>query len=151
MLLFAACQDSSMYMQYKTVEAKGWNSQDTLVFELPEVENTTSFNVDYGLRVWRNYKYENCVLVAKLCEGNKVVSSDILTFDFCNDGEEQEGFGLNFLELKKTLGHKYTLKPEKKYKLKVTHKMKLNPLDGVGNVGVSIVSSDFSQHPFSRK
>lgn len=151
MLLFAACQDSSMYMQYHTVDAKGWNSRDTLVFDLPEVESTSAFNVEYGLRVWRNYNYENFIMVAKLCDGKKVVSTDTISFAVYDKSGKQDGAGLNFIELTKPLNHQYTLKPKKKYKLKVTHIMMLDPLDGVGNVGVSIVSSDSSQRPFLRK
>lgn len=138
MLLTMACQDNLFYSNYKTIQEKGWGGQDTLTYIIPEVEDTTKLNVNIGIRVWHNYQYTNLVLVAKLYEDNKCLSSDIVDFSLYDKADMSTGSGFPLVEYQEELEHKYTLKPSHKYTVKIAHRMLLDPLPRVSNVGISL-------------
>ena len=149
MFLLGACTDSPMFFQYKPVNAMGWQSCDSVVFKLPEVEEDTPCDVSVCIRSLRSYRYQDLALVVKLKEGRTVVCTDTVKYRMLSDDGESMGEGLSFMEYDMPIKHRYTLKPDKKYKVKITHIMRLDPLDGVSEVGLSIASSHFAQHPFS--
>lgn len=138
MLLLTACHDIPFYSVYKLVDVTGWQTKDTLVYRLPEQDELRDAKVTFGIRLSRQFHYENIVLVARMFEGKKLVSSDTLNIKVLDEYGEHIGNGLNYVVTEKELDHQYLLKPGKKYKLKIHHIMRQNPFDGVSGVGVTL-------------
>lgn len=151
MLLLAACHDNTMYMKYKSVDAREWHAHDTLVYKLPEIENDMNVSVTVGVRTLQSFKYDNLAVVAKLYEGKHLISQDTVNYIILDKNGENIGTGFPYAEHFRNISHRYALKAKKKYKIKLTHIMRLDPLDGVSDVGITIESSDFVPHPFSGK
>lgn len=151
MLLMGACQDSPMFMKYSSVDVQGWHSGDAVTFRLPEVEDSAQYCVKIHVRTLQNYRYDNLSLVARLKDGKKVLSVDTVNYSILDVNGDSRGIGFPYVEQEMSLPHKYTIKPKKKYKVVITHVMRLDPLDGVSEVGVTIASSDYAQRPFLGK
>ena len=138
MLLFAACQESPFYMTYKPVDTSGWDSRDTIVFMLPEIESPSSYNVNVSVRTIQSFKYDNIGLAIMLYEGRNVVSKDTVVYDVYDSHGENKGKGFPYVEYEESLTHTYYFNPGKRYKIKITHVMRLDPLAGLANVGVTL-------------
>lgn len=136
MLLLASCQDIPFYSKYKSVDANAWQSRDTLVFRLPKVEEAQEYNVTVAMRAVQSFKYDNFALSVKLYEGKTLISTDTLLYNIYDKYGQHKGTGFPYVEYEGNLQHRYVLSPEKKYKVKVTHIMRLDPMDGVADVGL---------------
>lgn len=138
MLLFVACQESPFYMTYKPVKISGWDSRDTVVFKLPEIKSPSSYTVTVSIRAIQSFKYDNLGLAVMLYEGRDVVSKDTVMYDLYDSYGENKGKGFPYVEYEENLKRTYHFSPDKRYKIKITHIMRLDPLDGVANVGVTL-------------
>lgn len=138
MLLIVACQDIPFYSSYKSVDAQGWNAVDTLVFKLPSVDEERQFDVNVDLRTVSSFKYNNLKLAVRLYEGKRVVSVDTVAYKLYNEKGKRLGKGFPYVEYNSTLKHSIRLLPEKKYRVKVTHIMRMDPFDGISDVGITI-------------
>ena len=70
--------------------------------------------------------------------GKKVISTDTIRYQIYDDLGEHNGTGFPFVEHSEALPHKFVMQPNKKYKMKITHIMRLDILDGICDVGVEI-------------
>lgn len=132
------CHDGLFYSQYKSPNEKGWNKKNSLVYDLPKVEEESAFDVNVGIRIWENFEYKSIILISRLYEDKKMVSVDTLYYNFYDSSDKSTGKGVGIVEHTKTLDHKYVLKPKHKYKVKINHHMLHNPITRVDNVGVSL-------------
>lgn len=137
-LLLAACQDIPFFSKYYAVDTEGWDSRDTLVYSLPEVTSSADYDVTVSVRTIQSYKYDNLALVLRLYEGKKLVSVDTVKYDIYDMNGEHRGTGFPYVEHETALHHSFQLLPKKHYKVKATHIMRLDPLDGICNVGIEI-------------
>lgn len=138
MLLLVACQDFPFYSTYKSVNVEGWEARDTLVYKLPVVESPSAYDVSVAVRTSQGFKYENLALAIRLYEGKKTISVDTVKFKLYGTNNEQKGTGFTYVENEISLKHQFKLKPQKKYKVKITHIMRLDPFDGVCDVGLNM-------------
>lgn len=138
MLLLTACQDIPFYSVYKMVDVTGWDGDKVLTFRLPEQEELRNCDVTFGIRLSRKFHYENIAFVAYLYEGKTLVSTDTIDVKVLNEYGEHVGNGMNYVVNETELSHQYTLKPKKKYKVKVRHIMRKDPFDGVSGIGITL-------------
>jgi len=137
-LLLAGCQDIPFFSCYNAVDATGWYNRDTLVVKLPEVETPSTYDVTVSVRTIQGFKYDNLALVVKLYEGKKVISVDTVKYVVYDKEGKSNGKGFPYVEYTETLKHSYKLLPKKKFKAKITHIMRLDPFDGVCDVGMEV-------------
>lgn len=135
-----ACQDSPFFMQYKKVDVAEWHTRDSVVFRLPETTDSTSYGVKVHVRAIQNFKYDNLALVVKLKEGKKTISTDTVRYTMLDENGESYGTGFPYVEHEANLKGRYILSPDKKYRIKVTHIMRLDPLNGISDIGVTITA-----------
>lgn len=137
-LLFAGCHDIPFFTQYHQVNTEAWASKDFLIFKLPEVEHAEDYDVKVAVRTIQTYKYGNLSLVLRTYEDKNLISTDTVSYKIYGENGEQKGTGFPFVEHEMPLQHTINFLPQKKYKIKISHIMRLDPLDGVSDVGISV-------------
>jgi len=137
-LLLVGCQDIPFFSCYKAVDAMGWYNRDTLVVKLPEVATPSTYDVMVSVRTIQGFKYDNLALAVRLYDGKKVISVDTVKYVIYDKEGRAKGNGFPYVEHTNTLKHSYKLLPKKKYKAKIYHIMRLDPFDGVCNVGIEV-------------
>lgn len=137
MLLFTACQDMPFFTEYKSVDTQGWYATDVFVYKLPEVEENAQCNAKVCVRALQNYEYDNLALVVRMYEGKKEVSVDSVYLKLFDENGVSTGIGFPHTEYSCDIKSKQ-LKPGKKYKFKISHIMRLDPLQGISEVGIEL-------------
>ena len=135
--LFTACQDNLYYTLYQDMPQRQWDSNDSLCFSIPLTEHDLDVAVTLGVRTTASFHYKDIVARAELLDGDSVISSTPMNITlYNNDGEGTSG-GILVTEnyskpqaLHMRANHHYTLR--------VTHLMRLNPLDEVQSVGIIV-------------
>ena len=137
MTILTACQDNLYYTLYQDMPQQAWDSNDSLYFCIPPAEHDMDVAVTLGVRTTSLFRYKDIVARAELLDGEAVISSIPLNITLYNNSEKarQGRFLLNdnysrLQSLHMQAHHHYTLR--------VTHLMRLNPLDEVTSVGIIV-------------
>lgn len=135
MSLLVACYDGLLFSDYKSVDAQSWYASDTLVFKLPKVEEDATRDVNVKLRALQTYSYSNMALAVHLVEGQKTVSVDTVRFTIYDKEGKATGAGFPFIEYSSIIKDVH-FKADKAYKIKIIHVMRLDPIEGISQVGI---------------
>ncbi|MCH5175911.1 MAG: gliding motility lipoprotein GldH [Prevotellaceae bacterium] len=137
MATLLSCQDSLFYSEYKEIPNSQWDSRDTLSFCLPVTENSFDATLTVSVRRRQDYDYKTIALKIEHLLNDTIVSTDtlVVTLFDANGHPLGQGFPISdnysrplYLHLKKNASHS----------LRITHAMRLNPLQGIPDVGVFV-------------
>lgn len=135
--LLTSCQDNLYYTLYQDLPEHQWDSNDTLYFSIPPTEHDLDVAVTFSVRTSPSFRYQDIVARAELLDGNAVVSSLPINITLYGNNEESAHDGVlqNESYSKPQALH---MQANHNYILRVTHLMRLNPLDEVNSVGVIV-------------
>ena len=135
MATFLSCQDSLFYSEYKEISNSQWNSHDTLVFQLPTTEQTVDATLTISVRTRQDFEYKTIALTVEHLLNNSLVSTDTLHITLYDTNGQSLGKGF-------PISDNYSrplplhIKENEHHTLRITHTMRLNPLEGTPNVGI---------------
>lgn len=137
MTLLTACQDNLYYTLYQDMPQQTWDSNDSLSFSIPPAEHDMDVAVTLGVRTTSLFPYKDIVVRAELLDGEAVISSLPLhiTLYSNSDTSHQGRFLLNDNYSRPQSLH---MQAHHHYTLRLTHLMRLNPLDEVQSVGIIV-------------
>lgn len=151
LFLFCSCQERPLFSGYAHVDRTGWYSEDTVVMEVQKADTTRRkapeqlVNLSVGIRYTTEYEYRDFSLLVELVSGQRVVARDTVLFHLFDDENRALGRGLErFDQVQPSL--QVRLKSDKPYVVRMTHLMRLNPVQGITEVSCSFYSV---LHPFS--
>ncbi len=134
--VFAACQDNLYYTLYQDLSKNEWDSNDAIFFSIPPSEQDMDVTVTLGIRTTTSFRYKDIVARVEVLEGDSVLSVTPLNLALYNDENGlRKGVLLNENYSKPQPFH---MQAHHNYTLRVTHLMRLNPLDEVQSVGVIV-------------
>ena len=134
--VFAACQDILYYTLYQDLPKKEWDSNDAICFSIPSAEQDLDVTVTLGVRTTTSFRYKDIVARVEVLEGDSVLSVTPLNLTLYTDENGlRKGMLLNENYSKPQPFH---MQAHHNYTLRVTHLMRLNPLDEVMSVGVMV-------------
>ncbi len=140
--VLSACNNNVYYTGYSDIPDGRWDSRDTLVFDVPDEPNDDTSRIPKTLaaivRYTDAYKYRKITIGVDFCsKDGQVISKDTLTFELFNKNGESNGTGTVYLESEeKSFDVKMT--PYSPKLIRVYHMMRLDPLEGISNVVVSL-------------
>ena len=134
--LLTACEDHLYYILYQDLPQKEWDSNEPLYFNIPPTEQEMDVAVTLGVRTTALFRYKDIVARAELLDNDSVISSLPLTITlYQGEGLTQEGMLMHENYSKPQALH---MQANHNYVLRVTHLMRLNPLDEVQSVGIIV-------------
>lgn len=133
--LLVACQDNLYYTLYQDMPQQTWDSNDSLYFSIPPSDTDLDVAVTLGVRTNASCSYKDIVARAELLDGDSVVSSIPLNITLYNNDAPPHGLRVyDHYSRPQSL----RMKAHHDYTLRVTHLMRLNPLDDILSVGIVV-------------
>lgn len=137
-MLITSCQSTLFHTEYQSIASYQWDRRDVKVFRLPIPERDETLRLSVGLRTSDRLNFTHISLLATLFEEGKAIEKDTIEFRLFNENGVSTGTGFPYTENTKEANHLITLKKGKKYKLKLNHIMRNNPVDNIFDVGISL-------------
>lgn len=150
-MMFCSCQDRPFFSDYAHVDRTGWYSEDTVVMVVQQGDTTLrnvakrTFDVQVGIRYTDEYEYNDISLLVEVVSGQRVVARDTVLFQLFDEQGRALGRGLERYD-KMQPSLRVALKADKPYVVRMTHLMRLNPVQGITDISCSLNSV---LHPFS--
>ena len=137
MATLLSCQDSLFYSEYKDIPHTQWDSRDTLSFQLPETESPIDAALTVSIRTRQAYEYKTIALSVEHFLNGSAVSTDTLHITLYDANGQPLGNGF---PLSDTYSRPLPLHLQKgeQHSLRITHIMRLNPLEDIHSVGVFV-------------
>ena len=132
----AGCQGSLFHSDYAKMAGEQWDGQEPLLFDLPVVDESWDGYLWVSVRTVGHFAYEQVVVQAEVrCDGHHVENRSLTVNMHHRDEAHMPNLPYedNFSELVPL-----HLKPGKHYTLRLTHRMRLNPLDNIASVGIGL-------------
>ena len=135
--LFTACQDHLYYTLYQDMPQNQWDSNDSLCFSIPPTEQDLDVAITLGVRTTSSFRYKDIVARAELLDGDSVISSIPMNIMLYNNQGEETSQGILMME-NYSRPQAFHMQANHNYTMRVTHMMRLNPLDEVQSVGIIV-------------
>ena len=137
--MLCSCQDSPRFSAYGQVDRDAWYSEDTVVMPVQQMDellcgkSNLDVEVLLGIRYTADYRYRNLSLLWELTDEGRVVARDTVHFSLYNNVGKSQGRGFVFYDTVQP-SRRVSLKAGRNYEMRVTHLMRLNPIEGVTDV-----------------
>lgn len=137
MTTLLSCQDSLFYSEYRAIPNSQWDSSDTVSFQLPETESPFDATMTICVRARHDYDYKDIVLRYEHLVNDSIVSADTLNITLYDADEHpiSHAFSVSDNSSRPLPLH---MERNERHALRITHTMRLNPLQGISDVGVSV-------------
>lgn len=137
-MFITSCQSTLFYTEYQSIASHLWDRREVKVFNLPVPERDETLSLSVGVRTSDQFAYSRLFVLATLFEEGKAIEKDTIEFSLFNENGVSTGTGFPYIENTKEANHPVTLKKGKKYKLKLNHIMRNNPVGNIFDVGISL-------------
>ncbi|WP_299680060.1 gliding motility lipoprotein GldH [uncultured Dokdonia sp.] len=140
-----SCDTNRVYDNYQTV-TNGWNINESIQFEISDVDSITPHNVFITLRNTNEYKYSNLFLITKMDFPNGKQLTDTLEYPMATPEGKWLGTGFNDVKENK-LWYKEGVRFRESgtYNFSIKHAVRKNGsitgderLEGITEVGLRI-------------
>ncbi len=133
-LLLTSCGGQLYHTAYRNLSHSQWDSRDTLLFDLPPSNQDLDLSLTLAVRTTKPFAYRDIVTQLDIIRDGRTLSSTPITITV-NDDPQPKTTGFLTREshsapstLHMEAGHRYALR--------ITHRMRLNPLDHIPTVGI---------------
>ncbi len=138
--LAVACMKQTVYHSYQSIPNKGWNKNDTLIFQIPITDSLpATLQLAAEVRNSTTYPYQNLfVIVSHNLQDSLTFQTDTLELVLADQEGNWKGSGWGSL-LQSTLPlGKVNVQGAGNYILKMSHGMKDETLAGIRDAGLSL-------------
>lgn len=135
-----ACNNNSVYSEYKTIPVASWHKDSALTFQIPVSDTINNHNLVINVRNDINYKYSNLWLFIEINQPEKYTAV-IDTFEITLADERGKWLGEGFGGVKNC---ELLYKPNVyfpvsgKYEIKIKQGMRGEKLKGITEIGLRI-------------
>jgi gliding motility-associated lipoprotein GldH len=135
-----ACNNPSVFYEYKTIPKAGWNRDSLLLFELPVKDTFQDHNLFINVRNDINYKYSNLWLFIDIKQpGDTVAVRDTFEVTLADPTGKWLGTGFGGVKTNEILYRKNVYFPVSGiYEIQIQHGMRGKVLENITDVGVRV-------------
>lgn len=142
--MMSSCDSNQIHSEYKSLP-NHWPIDQTLEFQLPELDSLKSFNLFFNIRNTNDYNFNNLFLIASMNFPNGKVVIDTLEYQMALPDGTWLGSGNRIKENKLWYKENVHFFEEGLYSIKIRQAMRNNAsvegvknLEGITDVGVII-------------
>lgn len=146
-VILSSCDSNQIYSEYKSLP-NHWPIDQTLEFQLPEMDSLKIYNVFLNVRNTNDYNFNNLFLIASMNFPNGKVVIDTLEYQMALPDGTWLGSGNRVMENKLWYKENVQFFEEGLYSIKIRQAMRNNAsvegvknLEGITDVGVIIENS----------
>ena len=135
-LILTSCGERLYHTAYQNLSHSQWDNRDTLLFDLPPSDHDFDLAITLAVRTTKPFAYRDIVTQLDLIRDGRTLSSTPITITI-NDYPEPELTGFLTRERHST-PYALHMEANHQYSIRVTHRMRLNPLDHIPTVGIIV-------------
>lgn len=139
-IILFGCNKSSSFTH--SFPENHWNFEDSIVFNYNIDDVSQNYNIELFFRNNFDYPYRNLYLFLEVHYLDSVIRRDTLEYPITDNYGKWLGRGLGKTRDNYFLENMTGLAGVGRYKFIITHGMRKNPLIGVNNIGVKIITND---------
>lgn len=137
MATILSCQDSLFYSEYKNISQALWDRRNTLTFHLPDTERPTDASLSISVRARQDFRYKTIALSVAHLLNDSLVSIDTLHITL-HDANGQSLGNAFYISDNYSRPLPLHIGKDEHHTLRITHIMRLNPLEAISDVGVFV-------------
>ena len=137
-MALVSCNDRIVFSHYESTPVKGWERNDTLLFNIEPLQETDLYAEEIGVRITGDYPFKGLsLIVEQTIQPSNTAIVDTLNCDLIDDVGHAYGKGINHYQYLFPLT---TLKLNKGESVHVAirHCMKREILPGITDVGLTL-------------
>lgn len=132
------CTDNCRFAEHKIISGNDWCMDDTLIYEIPKMNNPTMLEPNIIVRIDDNYKYNQLNILVELMT-DKIVRRDTVSFALFDSVGHNLGKGLIHTEFVEHIPQ--VLIDTTQYQYRIRNIMTDSVTSGVTSVGVALYES----------
>ena len=136
--LLVACKDGRVYHHYDHTPLAGWDKVDTLIYNVPAVNEEGLYATDLGLRVSNKYPFMSLkLIVEQTIYPSQRKQIDTLTCRLIDSNGKAKGNGVSNYQYDFPVSQMF-LHQHDSLHITVRHDMRREIMPGVSDVGISV-------------
>jgi len=138
--IVSACYiDDRVYEVNNSIAEHAWQIDSSLVYNFEIKDTTSAYDVFINIRQRGDYEYQNIILFTEFKSPNNQIRKDTLEYFLADDSGKWYGKGVGDIWLNHLPYRKNILLPISGiYSFKITHAMRVNPLNHILDVGLRV-------------
>lgn len=137
--VFIACDQSTVYDQFKELPNEGWNKDSTRVFTIDVKDTIQSNNLYISVRNDIKYKYSNLWLFIDIDQPGGPVLTDTFEITLADPSGKWLGEGFSGLKTREVLYKRNVYFPVSgQYVIAIQQGMRENVLKGITDIGIRL-------------
>ena len=146
LVFFNSCGDFPVYNSSIEIEPDGWSIDNPASFEWDIVDLDLKYDALIDIRHNSDYPYSNLYLFLELTRPNGHQKLDTLECKLADERGRWYGSGMgDIIDHRVSFKENFEFPIHGKYRLKIEHGMRQDPLVGVTDIGLRIEKSQMSQ------
>jgi|GEM_PF-2913681 len=126
------------YHQFQTVDTKGWQRADTLLFTIPAADSAATLQLQVQVRALHAYPFQNLVLQTSVNHEQTRQTTFTIHPKAGAETPEQTTLSPTYIDATADIAT-VTTTPNQSTEVRIAHHMEANPLPGIANIGVRAV------------
>ncbi|MCQ2345403.1 MAG: gliding motility lipoprotein GldH [Paludibacteraceae bacterium] len=143
-LLTACNKHNTVYIEFRTPEANGWNKDSIYSFPFAISDTAIGYDIMLYLRHTECYPYQNMWLFVSRCDAGQTIPymRDTLEFYLADDRGQWLGNGRNgLIEMPVIYEQNLHFKDTGTYTLRLQQGMRMDILPGINDIGVEVTKN----------
>ncbi len=138
-LLISACQNTDVFLKYKTIPLQGWSKDSIYTFEVPITDASLAYNVFINVRNRGEYPHQNLWLFVQKISPDSIVSNDTINFYLADQRGKWLGSGVGSVyEMPVIYQRNFHFPKAGKYSFEIVQGMRDTVLIGINDIGMRV-------------
>lgn len=137
-VFFSACNGHKVYDTFYHTPLSGWEKNDTLLFDVPRIQEKGNYQSDLALRINNAFPFMKMTLIIEQSVyPHHTVYRDTLNCDLIGSNGIPKGHGISYYEFEFPVAILHLEKGDSLH-ITVRHDMKREILPGISNIGIQL-------------
>lgn len=133
----ASCHDGRVIDEFKDVDINGWESRDTVSFDLPKITRGADVKAEIGIRLSDAYTFKDLYVTATLLCDDKELSYDTVRVGIYDAKGNCKGQGFPYITVTKEAPTVH-VDSGRTYTYKICHIMNPDTIKGICGIGLKL-------------
>lgn len=135
--LATSCGGNKVYDRYADVSVSGWESRDSLVFDVPKANEGGTYDITLGTRITSSYPFKSITLLVRTVTYPSIKTQcDTVECALIGDNGRPFGEGVSVFENTFPVCSMHVNEGDSLH-ISVTHNMRLEDLPGITAIGIT--------------
>lgn len=139
-LLLISCTGGTVQYQFCEISGNdGWERTDTLIYDIPEIEQTRNYGMHIQIRVGTQFPYRTIWIARELeLDNPQMLKCDTVRIEMSNSPDLMDATGVTIFTVDREV-RPIRLRKGQKGRLKLIHLMRQESLPQIHDIGIKLM------------